>query len=265
MNSTSDPRPTATTEALPHHLRRGGTSAVLDLLPDRFPVVRHWGEDLGDLGDAALTDLRTAQTMSTETNRTWTASDLPVLPLPHLGWSARPALLLHRQDGSVFSAHVDSVSHEVTMDEGPGGAADVVVSRGGGDAVHGIDVVTEIRLEPTGLVRVRARVADVAEEGASPLEVDEVTLLLPVPSDAGELLDMTGHHGFERRLVRTPFAPGPDYVSPGRAAPDTTPPLGSSRVHPASAGVAVASTACTWPGPAIPASWRPARLRDTGS
>lgn len=264
MNSTSDPRPTATTEALPHHLRRGGTSTVLDLLPDRFPVVRHWGEDLGDLGDAALTDLRTAQTMSTETNRTWTASDLPVLPLPHLGWSARPALLLHRQDGSVFSAHVDSVSHEVTMDEGPGGAADVVVSRGV-DAVHGIDVVTEIRLEPTGLVRVRARVADVAEEGASPLEVDEVTLLLPVPSDAVELLDMTGHHGFERRLVRTPFAPGPDYVSPGRAAPDTTPPLGSSRVHPASAGVAVASTACTWPGPAIPASWRPARLRDTGS
>lgn len=131
MNSTSDPRPTATTEALPHHLRRGGTSAVLDLLPDRFPVVRHWGEDLGDLGDAALTDLRTAQTMSTGTNRTWTASDLPVLPLPHLGWSACPALLLHRQDGSVFSAHVDSVSHEVTMDEGPGGAADVVVSRGG--------------------------------------------------------------------------------------------------------------------------------------
>lgn len=132
MNSTSDPRPTATTEALPHHLRRGGTSTVLDLLPDRFPVVRHWGEDLGDLGDAALTDLRTAQTMSTGTNRTWTASDLPVLPLPHLGWSACPALFLHRQDGSVFSAHVDSVSHEVTMDEGPGGAADVVVSRGGG-------------------------------------------------------------------------------------------------------------------------------------
>lgn len=82
-------------------------------------------------------------------------------------------------------------------------------SRGGVDAVHGIDVVTEIRLEPTGLVRVRARVADVAEEGASPLEVDEVTLLLPVPSDAVELLDMTGHHGFERRLVRTPLRPGP--------------------------------------------------------
>ena len=41
------------------------------------------------------------------------------------------------------------------------------------------------------------------------MEVDEVTLLLPVPSDAVELLDMTGHHGFERRLVRTPLRPGP--------------------------------------------------------
>uniref|UniRef100_UPI0023EFAEC6 glycoside hydrolase family 36 N-terminal domain-containing protein n=1 Tax=Actinomyces gerencseriae TaxID=52769 RepID=UPI0023EFAEC6 len=193
-----------------HHLRRGGTSLVLDLMVDRFPVVRHWGCDLGDLdslGDAVLSDLRAAQRMTTGANRTWTTPDLPVLPLPHLGWSARPALLVHRQDGSAFSAHVSEVFHEVTAETGPGGEADVVVSRGT-DAVHGIEVLTEIRLEPSGLVRLRARVTDVAGAGASPLEVDEVTPLLPVPSEATELLDMTGHHGFERRLVRTPFAPG---------------------------------------------------------
>ena len=81
------------------HLRRGGTSLVLDLMVDRFPVVRHWGCDLGDLdslGDAVLSDLRAAQRMTTGANRTWTTPDLPVLPLPHLGWSARPALLVHR-------------------------------------------------------------------------------------------------------------------------------------------------------------------------
>lgn len=88
MNSTSDSRPTATTEALPHHLRRGGTSPVLDLLPDRFPVVRHRGEDLGDLGDVALTDLRTAQTMSTGTNRTWLPPTCRCCPCRI--WAGRP-------------------------------------------------------------------------------------------------------------------------------------------------------------------------------
>ena len=43
------------------HLRRGGTSVVLDLPDDRFPVVHHWGPDLGevngeDLADAGLAD-----------------------------------------------------------------------------------------------------------------------------------------------------------------------------------------------------------------
>ena len=199
--------PTTAAPASPRHLRRGGTSLVLDLMADRFPVVRHWGEDLGGIDGAALRDLRVAQAMSTGVNRTWTTPDLPVLPLPHLGWSARPALLVHRQDGSAFSAHIDAVTHTVAVDDAPGGGADVVVSRGA-DAAHGIEVVTEIRLEPTGLVRLRARVTDVAGEGASPLEVDEVTPLLPVPSDAAELVDMTGHHGLERRLVRTPFTPG---------------------------------------------------------
>ena len=147
--------------ASPRHLRRGGTSLVLDLMDDRFPVVRHWGGDLGETGASTLDDLRAAQTMSTGTNRTWTTPDLPVLPLPHLGWSARPALLVHRQDGSAFSAHIDAVAHSVAVDDAPGGEADVVVSRGT-DAVHGIEVVTEIRLEPSGLVRLRARVTDVA-------------------------------------------------------------------------------------------------------
>lgn len=192
------------------HLRRGGTSLVLDLLPDRFPVVCHWGEDLGPVSATDLADVRTARTMGIRDNDTWTTPDLPVLPLPHLGWSARPALLVHRQDGSAFSAHVDVVTHEVTTATGPiaaGSTADVVVSRGA-DTVHGIEVTTEIRLEATGLVRVRVRVADVAGPGASPLVVDEVTPVLPVPADAVELLDLTGHHGFERRQVRTPFAPG---------------------------------------------------------
>ena len=72
--------PAVAAPASPRHLRRGGTSLVLDLMADRFPVVRHWGEDLGSIDGAALRDLRAAQTMSTGVNRTWTTPDLPVLP-----------------------------------------------------------------------------------------------------------------------------------------------------------------------------------------
>lgn len=67
------------------HLRRAGTSLVLDLPTDRFPVVRHWGTDLGPFDGAAFTDLATAQATSTGDNSTWITNDLPVLPLPHLG------------------------------------------------------------------------------------------------------------------------------------------------------------------------------------
>lgn len=190
------------------HLRRAGTSLVLDLPADRFPVVRHWGQDLGEVPARLLADIGAAQTMSTGTNRTWTMPDLPILPLPHLGWSARPALLVHRADGSAFSVHPDAVTHVVDHEE----SAEVVTSTGT-DAVHGITVTTQMRLEACGLVRVRASVTNsvtssAAGQGEATLVVDEVTPVLPVPADAVELLDFTGHHCLERQAVRTPFAPG---------------------------------------------------------
>ncbi|WP_258522202.1 alpha-galactosidase [Actinomyces sp. Z5] len=189
------------------HLRRAGTSLVLDLMPDRHPVVRHWGEDLGELDGAALADVGIAQNTATGSNQTWTTPDLPVLPLPHLGWSARPAVLLHRADGSAFSIHPENVTHTVEAVDAPGGQADQVTSTAT-DPVHGIVLTTVLRLEPSGLVRLRAEVADAAGPDAAPLEVDELTPLLPVPADATELLDFTGHHAFERQPVRTPFTPG---------------------------------------------------------
>ena len=38
------------------HLRCADTSVVLDLPDDRFPVVRHWGPDLGDVSGDDLSD-----------------------------------------------------------------------------------------------------------------------------------------------------------------------------------------------------------------
>ena len=38
------------------HLRCADTSLVLDLPDDRFPVVRHWGPDLGEVDSDDLAD-----------------------------------------------------------------------------------------------------------------------------------------------------------------------------------------------------------------
>nr|WP_300340224.1 alpha-galactosidase [Actinomyces sp.] len=191
------------------HLRNGGTCVVLDLLPDRLPVVRHWGTDLGDLPHGALDDVERAQRTSLGTNTAWVANDLSVLPLPAQGWSSRPGVLLHRADGTSFSPHPGQVTHAHRTEPAPAGSVEVVVSEAT-DEVHDLRLGTELRLEPSGLLRLRAWVRDDRPdgEGLAPVFVDEVTPVLPLPEAADELLDMTGRHIAERCLQRTALTAG---------------------------------------------------------
>ena len=193
------------------HLRRADTSVVLDLPDDRFPVVRHWGPDLGDVSGDDLTDAALAAQTSLGTNTAWITNDLPILPLAHLGWNSRPAVALSRTDGSAFSPHPTAFTHEEGSEDTPAGTA-LVVRSSGTDTAHALTLGTELRLEPCGLVRLRAwvrndRPESDGEQGAD-LVVGELTPVLPLPDSADELLDTTGHHVQERRLVRTPFTPG---------------------------------------------------------
>lgn len=202
------------------HLRNAGTSLVLDLLPDRFPVVRHWGPDLGDVPGEDLADAQRASATSLGSNGHWITNDLPLLPLAHLGWSARPAVLLSRADSTAFSPHPGVVAHETTTEQGPAGTTHVLRSSGH-DAQNRLTLGSELRLEPCGLVRLRAWVRDErdaaqhqeeggagARDAGADLLIGEVTPLLPLPQEAEELLDLSGHHCLERTLHRTPFTPG---------------------------------------------------------
>ena len=112
------------------HLRRADTSVVLDLPDDRFPVVRHWGPDLGDVSGDDLTDAALAAATSLGTNTAWITNDLPILPLAHLGWSSRPAVALSRTNGSAFSPHPTDFTHEESSEDTPAGTALVVRSSG---------------------------------------------------------------------------------------------------------------------------------------
>ena len=146
------------------HLRCADTSLVLDLPDDRFPVVRHWGPDLGEVDGDDLADAARAGATSLGTNTAWITNDLPILPLAHLGWSARPAVALSRTDGTAFSPHPAVFTHEESSEDTPAGTAHVVRSAGA-DPVHRLTLGTEVRLEPAGLVRVRAWVRDDRPEG----------------------------------------------------------------------------------------------------
>ncbi|BDA65184.1 alpha-galactosidase [Actinomyces capricornis] len=198
------------------HLRHAGTSLVLDLLPDRLPVVRHWGPDLGPVREEDLADLQRASATSAGRNAHWLTNDLPVLPLAHLGWSARPAVLLSRADSSAFSPHLDVVEHESTTEDGPAGTTAVLRSSGR-DTGNLLTLGTELRLEPSGLVRLRAWVRDDrpqdgpdgAGTGAdADLLIGEITPVMPLPQEAQEVVDMSGHHCLERTLQRTELTLG---------------------------------------------------------
>lgn len=190
------------------HLRNGGTSLVLDLLPDRLPVVRHWGEDLGEVSGEDLADAARALRSSIGTNTAWIAHDLSILPLPAQGWASRPGALLHRSDGTSFSPHPSGVEHSHSTEETSAGRVEVVRSVAT-DEAHALALGSEIRLEPSGLIRVRTWVDDErGDQTLAPLVVEELTPILPLPDAANEYLDMTGHHIAERSLQRAPLTAG---------------------------------------------------------
>ena len=98
----------------------------------------------------ALEDAATAARTSLGTNTAWILNDLPILPLAHLGWSARPAVGLHRSDGTSFSFHPETVTHTAGRDEAAVGTVHTLTSTGT-DPAHGVTVVCELRLEASGL------------------------------------------------------------------------------------------------------------------
>jgi alpha-galactosidase len=66
------------------HQRAGGVSLLVELRPDRLPVVLHWGSDLGDLGPADAAAVR-----ALVSGRPLAA----VVPESQPGWPSRPGVL----------------------------------------------------------------------------------------------------------------------------------------------------------------------------
>ena len=185
------------------HLRRGGTSLLARLDPDDLPVVLHWGPDLGDLPDDTLDGVVTALAMPYVDSVVMTQEAVSVLPLHSAGWIGRPGLAGSRA-GRAWSVRYDGgVRHQVDERtagaEGEGAARLTSVAT---DATSRLELTTELELCDSGLVRLRAAVRNL---GAEVYEVGHLEPALPVPAQAGELLDMAGRHTHEREPQRRSF------------------------------------------------------------
>lgn len=160
-----------------------------------LPAVLHWGADLGTLSDADLSGLRCAAIPAVPHSSADVPRWLTVAPGGHDAWQGTPALALHRSGVVQYPRW-----SQVSVDSTEFGA---VVSAS--DSELGISWSTELRLEIGGSLRVRQSVHNAVD---SPLTVDAVMTLMPLPDTATELLDTTGRHCRERTPQRRRFDHG---------------------------------------------------------
>jgi alpha-galactosidase len=185
------------------HLRAGGTSLVIDCRGPGLPSVIHWGADIGDLDEAGLESLAQAMTLPIVSN----TLDLPpwvgILPEHAGGWPGLPGLLGHR-GGSAWSAlfALDRVRASPGLSESGGGGVTVEAS----DPVAALGLHLEIEMAPSGVLRLAAVLRN--QHHTAGYSLEGMVLALPVPTEASELLDLTGRHLRERSPQRQPFTVG---------------------------------------------------------
>ncbi|MFI1226344.1 MULTISPECIES: alpha-galactosidase [unclassified Streptomyces] len=187
------------------HLRSGGCSFLIECVAGRLPAVRHWGADLGSLDTAAARAACLAGTAVGRLSGELNAESTSLVPEPWTGWMGRPGLLGSRQGRNwspafvVTSLRLDGV--EVPEFAEAGAATVEVTAR---DAESRIRLVLVVEMLESGLVRMRGRVVNEADE----FELSELSLYVPVPGHASELVDFSGRWGMERQVQRHDFGVG---------------------------------------------------------
>lgn len=188
------------------HLRADDVSVLLHLHDTRMPEIVHWGRDLGPLTADLAASLALAAIPLIGEN----SVDEPVLltlPIDQRdGYTGRPGVVGSRQGNdwspvfSTTSIRLDGAEVEGWQESGAG---EIVVL--GRDAEAGLEMSLTVELTPSGLLRSRAELTNTAEND---YQLDGLTLALPVPASATELLDLGGRWGRERVPQRTAFNQG---------------------------------------------------------
>ena len=185
-------------------LRAGGVAALLATQDSGLPAVLHWGADTGEITEDDFRALERADRMPIAPNQPDEPVRVGVLPEARFGWLGSPGLIGSR-DGRDWSP--DWQVTEVTLD---GSVTEGFVAAGAATVGYravgaGLELLLTVQLLPTGLLRLRANLTNTASD---PYRVDELTLRMPVPETAREILDFAGRWGNERVPQRTRLGVG---------------------------------------------------------
>lgn len=188
------------------HLSHSGVSVLVDARDGLLPAIVHWGQALDALDGPAARSLCDAVVPVVGSNNPDRPPRVAILPEHHTGWTGRVGVA-GSSDGRHWSPRF--VTTSLTLDGDPvsgfaeAGAASLVVEAV--DDAGALGLRLELQLLSSGLLRTRAALTNLA---AAPYRVDDVSLCLPIPAEATELLDFTGQHNGERIPQRGPLRDG---------------------------------------------------------
>jgi alpha-galactosidase len=172
-----------------HHIRAGGTSLIVDSADGRAAIA-YWGPDLGMLDHEELEAIAEATSPHKAAARLDEPRRVELVPTSATGWFGLPGVQGSRLDGTGFS-HVFLVTD---TDAAPDRIA--LTLR---DALSGLALRAEYAIDAAGLIRA---VLAMTNEGEDHFRVDALSVALPLPGTAQEILQTTGRHLKERTPER---------------------------------------------------------------
>ena len=181
-------------------LRSAGTLVVLDTSGPGLPRVLHWGADLPDSAVEALPLLARGPVPPNALDQPW---PLTLLPTGGDGWLGTPAYAAHRAGGAT------APRWRATTTRDGDGTLRTVAEDGG------IRVEVVLELDDHGVLSIGRSVTNTGSDGAADGDAAAATLdlaalraVLPLPSRATEVLDLTGRWCRERSPQRSALDEG---------------------------------------------------------
>jgi alpha-galactosidase len=183
-------------------MQAAGVGLILDCRGALLPRVLHWGPALGPLDAAELDDLRRATEPPLVSGQPDVVVAVSVLPEQASGWLGTPGLSGHRS-GADFSTQftVSAIAHGPCADPTVAHHLEITAR----DHAAQLSLALTVQMLVSGLVRLQASVTNIGEGLFDLMSLD---VALPVPTEATELLDLTGRHLRERAQQRSPFTLG---------------------------------------------------------
>jgi alpha-galactosidase len=174
------------------HLRRPGVSVVVDVSVG-VPVIAHWGRELETIdGDSILASVY----LPKQPGGVDVTAPIAVVPQHGEGCFARPGLAGHRSGGRYFAPRFSNSKIEMS-DYGF-----VFTST---DSAAELGLCCQFELRESGVLAINAVVTN---HGDSRYLLDALSVTLPIPSSAEELVTMTGSWAREFAIHRQTFLHG---------------------------------------------------------